>query len=142
VVSREQIFAALFALSQSATGFLTRSRSIEMWEKVPSEMQPALYQSEGRQTAEGPSQRLTKWTFFAEWTVYAHAANTSGDVVTLLNTLVDALVAALDPGPAYDAQTLGGLVTSCRIIGDIETSEGRLGPQAVAIIPLLIIANA
>lgn len=142
MISREQIFAALFALSAPASGFVTRSRSIEMWEKVPSELQPALYQSEGRQTAEGPSLRLTKWTFHAEWTVYAHAANTSGDVVTLLNTLVDALVVALDPGPAYDAQTLGGLVTSCRLHGEIETSEGRLGQQAVAIIPLIIIANA
>jgi hypothetical protein len=142
MVSREQIFAALFARLQAASGFVTTSRTLRHWDNVAPEEQPAGFQMEGRQIAEGVSLRLTKWTVHAEWYVYAHAANTSGDVVALLNTLVDALVDALDPGPAYDAQTLGGLVTSCRIHGDIETSEGRLGKQAVAIIPLLIIANA
>lgn len=142
MVSREQSFAALFARLSSASGFVSTSRVLRHWDNVAPEQQPIGMQMEGRQIAAGPSLRLTKWTFHAEWYVYAHAANTSGDVVALLNSLVDACVAALDPGPAFDTQTLGGLVTDCRISGDIETSEGRLGQQAVAIIPLLIIANA
>ena len=39
-------------------------------------------------------------------------------------------------GQATGKQTLGGLVHDCRIAGDIETDEGRLGDQAVAIIPI------
>jgi hypothetical protein len=35
--------------------------------------------------------------------------------------------------------TLGGLVNYCRIEGDIETDEGLLGEQAVAIIPVSIL---
>ena len=35
-----------------------------------------------------------------------------------------------------------GLVTDVRVQGTIETSEGRLGPQAVAVIPITIIATA
>lgn len=142
MTSREQTFAALFARLASVTAFQTTSRKLLHWDNVSPEQQPAGFQMEGRQMAEGPSLRLTKWTFHAEWYLYAHAQNTSGDVVALLNQLVDACVAALDPGPAWEKQTLGNLVTDCRISGEIETSEGRLGDQAVAIIPLLIIANA
>jgi hypothetical protein len=99
MVSREQIFAALFTRLQAATGFVTTSRVLRHWDNVPSEQQPSGMQMEGRQTAEGTFPRLTKWTFHAEWYLYAHAANTSGDVVALLNTLVDAAIASLDPGP-------------------------------------------
>jgi hypothetical protein len=52
-----------------------------------------------------------------------------------LNQLVDAIELALSPGPAFEEQTLGGLVSHCRIVGEIETDEGVLGDQAVAIIP-------
>lgn len=141
MVSREQVYATLFGYLQTASGFTNYSRVLRHWNEVPSEQQPIAMQMEGRQHADAPTLRLTKWTFHAEWYVYAHAANTSGDVVVLLNQLVDAAVATLEPGPAYDAQTLGDLVTSCRVQGDIETSEGRLGEQAVAIIPLIIIVN-
>jgi len=72
--------------------------------------------------------------------VHASTCNTA-DVVTTLNNEVDAIVAALDREPASGMQTLGGLVHDCRIAGDIETDEGRLGQQAVAIIPIEIIAN-
>ena len=46
--------------------------------------------------------------------------------------------------PAADAalrnvQTLGGLVSDCWISGKIETDEGALGGQAVAIIPIEMI---
>jgi hypothetical protein len=141
VVSRETIFAALFQKLQAVQGLLTTSRTIEHWDSVSPERQPAAFQMEGRQEITSPALRRTQVALIAEWYLYAHAINTSGDVVALLNTLVDACFVPLEPGPAYDEQTLGGLVTSCRIHGTIETSEGRLGQQAVAIIPIQIIAN-
>ena len=63
----------------------------------------------------------------------------------MLNPLLDAVVAALAPGGAdlaVNAQTLGGLVSHCWLAGKIETDEGALGGQAVAILPVeIVLAN-
>jgi hypothetical protein len=58
-----------------------------------------------------------------------------------LNKLMDAVTAALSPMGGATEQTLGGLVSYCRINGQINTDEGVLGDQAVAIIPIEILAN-
>jgi hypothetical protein len=143
VNSRETIFAALFALVSPLPALQTASRRLKHWTDVAPPDQPALFQAEGRQTASVVANQPTKWTFRAEFVVYVHA-NTADtdDVITTLNNLVDSIVAALEREPATGRQTLGGLVYDCRISGDIETDEGRLGEQAVAIIPIEIIANA
>lgn len=141
MTSREAIFAALFARVSGASGFVTTSRALKHWNDVKPDQQPALFQLESDQLGESAYRKPTKWTFRAELYVYVHQQNTSGDVVSLLNTQVDAVVATLEPSPATNDQTLGGLVTDCRIDGAIETSEGRLEKQAVAIIPLLITVN-
>lgn len=144
MTSRKAIFAALFALVSAPVGFVTKSRRAESWSGYPAANQPALFQCEGGQDAQRQPRLPTKWTFHAELVLYAHAENVAagGDVVDLLNDLVDAVVAAIEPLPGRECQTLGGLVTDVRIDGAIETDEGRLGQQAVAIIPLIIIANA
>lgn len=141
--SREAIFAALFARASTPSRLQTKSRSLKSWTDVAPPDQPALFQSEGKQTAAVLPGLPTKWTFRAELVLYVHAANCAQDqdVVTVLNTLVDEIVTALDREPGVGRQTLGGLVHDCRIQGDIETDEGRLGQQAVAIIPIEIIAN-
>ena len=36
-------------------------------------------------------------------------------------------------------QTLDGLVMGCRIDGKIETDEGALGAQSVAIVPITVL---
>lgn len=142
MTSREAIFAALFAQVSAAAGLVTTSRTLQLWTDVAPAQQPALFQAEGKQAAIVQRPKPTKWAFHAELAVYCHRATAGGvDVVSQLNTIVDAIVAALEPPAGADAQTLGGLVTDCRIAGDIETDEGRLGEQAVALIPIEIIAN-
>lgn len=140
MTSRKSIFAALFALVSGAPGFQTTSRTVKNWADVASPDQPALFQVEGKQDAGARAAIGTVWTFHAELVLYAHQANTvdGADVVDLLNELVDAVLAKLAPLPGLDTQTLGGLVTDVRVQGTIDTSEGRLGPQAVAIIPIVI----
>ena len=137
--TREAIFAALFARVATAPGFRTTSRTLKSWSEVASPDQPALFQAEGRQTAVSEYRLPTKWTLYAELYLYVHLA-TSGqtDVVVALNNQVDAVMTAL-ARDATGVQTLGGVVEDCRVQGDIETDEGRLGAQAVAIIPLVII---
>jgi hypothetical protein len=143
MTSRKQIFAALFALVSGNAAFVTKSRTVKNWSEVGPADQPALFQVEGKQDGQVHPAAGTKWTFHAELVLYAHQANTvdGADVVDLLNELVDTVLTAIAPGPAFDQQTLGGLVTDCRVEGTIDTSEGRLGSQAVAIIPVVIIAT-
>lgn len=144
MTSRKQVFAALFALASNAAGFQTKSRRVRAWGDVQPPDQPALFQVEGKQTATTTPAVGTKWTYHAELVLYAHVENTGNgaDLVDLLNDLVDAVVGAIAPPLGLDTQTLGGLVTDVRIDGTIDTSEGRLGDQAVAIIPILITATA
>jgi hypothetical protein len=59
----------------------------------------------------------------------------------LLNPLLDALEAALAPSPATGIQNLGlpAMVQHAYIAGKIETDEGVLGDQAIAIVPVEIL---
>jgi hypothetical protein len=146
VTSRKQIFAALFALATEPgpSAFQTTGRIAKHWSDVSPADQPAFYQLEGKQVGVTIPRTPTKWTFHAEWLIYAHSKNTIGGdaLVDLLNDLIDAAVALVTPTPGRETQTLGELVTDVRLDGTIELSNGLLGDQAVAILPLIIIANA
>ena len=143
MINRDAIYAALFSKASAAAGFVTASRKLLHWTDVPGIQQPALFQAQGKEMASAGFHLPTKWTLRAHLYVYVHQASVAGQVpATQLNTFVDAIEAALLPEAATGEQTLGGLVSHCRIIGEIETDEGLLGDQAVAIIPIEIQANA
>jgi len=76
--------------------------------------------------------------------LYAHSQTAAGRApASVLNDLVDAVFAAMAPNaPGLETQTLGGLVEWARIEGSIETDEGLLGDQAVAIVPITILTTA
>jgi hypothetical protein len=120
---------------------VTKSRTLRNVDRhvAPAE-QPALFQAEGRQTRRRCGQP-TKWTFRAELALYVHAATCGQDDVVVHSTPKWMRSSPRSIASRRRAQTLGGLVHDCRIAGDIETDEGRLGDQAVAIIPIEIIAN-
>jgi hypothetical protein len=58
---------------------------------------------------------------------------------TALNTLLDAIEAALAPGVMSGVQTLGGLVSHAWIEGEIEQFPGVLDGVALAIIPVRVL---
>lgn len=138
MINREAIFAALFAAVSSAAQFNTKSRKLKDFGEVSPADQPALFQTQGKETAVSPYRQPTRWTLHASLYVYAHQNSLDKLPSTALNDLIDAIEAKLAPGPDGE-QTLGGLVSHCRIVGDIETDEGVLGDQAVAIIPIEIV---
>jgi len=143
-MNRETIYAAAFAKFSGASGFVTKSRLLHHWSEVQPEEQPAFYQvqiSEENQQLKGIPPR---WVLRMKLFVYVHpATQTLSDEVTpsqSLNPLLDALEAALTADdPQTNACTLGGLVSRIWIDGTIETSEGVLGDQEVAIIPVSIV---
>jgi hypothetical protein len=88
-------------------------------------------------------------------TIYLYARATDGDPYATPGTKMNALIKAVEDalerkstdllpygGPEEWSTTLGGLCSHCRISGNIETDEGLLGHQAVAVIPIEILASS
>lgn len=144
-MNRELIFVALFDLLKNIDGIVTAERRLRHWNDVPAIEQPYLCLAQGGQNIDpaNPAKGIpTKRTMHADIYVYAR---TDGEQVpsSVLNPIVDAIEQALEP-PYPDIeknQTLGGLVTHCWIEGEIDTDEGTLGDQAVAVIPVVILSN-
>ncbi|HLJ52130.1 MAG TPA: hypothetical protein VKT24_02020 [Rhizomicrobium sp.] len=138
-MTREPIYAALFALLSAAAPFVTASRRLRHWSDVGPAEQPALFVVQKSETAERRAGLPAKWRASVDVYVYAHAPDDQAAPSTSLNPLLDAIEAALAPVSAI--QTLGGLVAHAWIAGKIETDEGVLGGQAVAIVPVEILAG-
>lgn len=139
-MNREPIYQALFAKLSSINGFLTKSRRLQHWSDVPAGAQPALFQAQKSENAVKVRGIPTKWTVDLHLYIYAYSTDANASPSTILNPLVDAIENALAPDSTGN-QTLGGLVSHCSIIGNIETDEGVLGSQAVAIIPIQIVTT-
>lgn len=138
---REPIYAALFAKLSNVAGFTTRSRKLKHWSDVGPTEQPALFMAQKGETAQIVRGQPTRWTLSIDVYLYVKTAGSDAPA-QLLNPLLDAITAALAPdNPIENTQTLGGLVHRCWIEGQIETDEGTLGDQAVAIVPINILAT-
>lgn len=137
-MNREPIYTALFEKVASLPGIVTSSRRLKHWNDVSPADQPALFQAQAGENAMVKTGFPTKWNLDVELYLYCHAGNDSDATpATDLNNLLDAIEEALKPDHS-GYQNLGGLVFDCRIDGKVETDEGTLGPQSVAIIPIRI----
>lgn len=152
---REEIFAALFALAQTAntqaTPFAAMSRRFIPWSERSDLEAAELYQLQLEQPASQATHfGLTKWNMKALWVVYL-PVNTD-DLVTAtspsLNNYMDALEAVLrGPQNAQVKQTLRtvingvavDLVNNAYIDGSVLIDEGlNSGPPALISIPITI----
>jgi hypothetical protein len=142
MIEREPIYAALFALAQNAAGFVTAERRLRHWSNVGPAEQPALFMSQKTETAAVKTLGApTVWTLSADLYLYVQSSDPYAAPATLLNPLIDAIEAALAPSPATGIQDLGlpDMVSHAYIGGKLESDEGVLGDQAVAIIPVEIL---
>ena len=138
-MTREPIYAALFAKLSSVPGFVTVSRRLKHWDDVQQPAQPALFQTQKRESVTTTPGMNPVWVFSVD--IYIYANNRGDKSVSpsiALNPLIDAIAAAIAPDAVSNKQTLGGLVQHAWIDGTIETDEGVLGDQAVCIIPITI----
>jgi hypothetical protein len=137
--SRETIYAALFAKVSQAANFETVSRRLQHWTDVSASAQPALFQAQIDETSQTVPGLDTVFVLRVDLYVYA---NTQGDSSlspsTILNPLIDAVLATLAFDPISNKQNLGGLVEYCVVDGRIVTDEGVLGNQGVCIIPIVM----
>jgi len=143
MISRETIYSKLFTLVlglKGTHGIQTVSRKLKHFADVPPAQQPAIFQV---QRFEDPVQtRLlpTKWKLNVDLYVYVNTAkNPNASPAVLLNPILDA-IEALFPPEEGNIQTLGGLCSHAWISGKIETTEGLLGDQEVAVVPIEILA--
>ena len=147
------IYQALFAKLESVSfapalgaSVLTTwgdvSRRVKHFRNVPRENQPAAYQAEHKEvwqpkhTIALPHRRILQ----VMWIVYYR---TDGGLVgaVIKDQIVDAITQALAPDRTEaNLLTLGGLVTYCRIEGDIWCETGDLDDQAMLTVPIVIMA--
>ncbi len=135
--SRETLYSALFALVSSATTFKVASRRVRLLNEVEPSLLPALFMQQVSETAIASRTTPGKYTLRVDLAVYALADDASPSAAPQLNTLVDAVEAALVAQP----QTLGGLVSHCSVAGEIVFFEGTLSNRAGAIIPVEIVTT-
>ncbi len=142
MIDREAIYSALWALGSGAWSFASVNRRLRHWSDVAPAEQPALFMSEkGGHAVVKALGAPTVWTLFADFYIYVHSSDPSAAPATMLNPLLDALEQALTPSPASGIQNLGlpDMVQHAYIAGKIETDEGVLGDQAIAIVPVEIL---
>ena len=144
-MSREQIDSAIYALIQGIAPFQTSSRRLPInWLETAPERQPALYLLHGQEVLEqnvqkmgGPLSSTINYTVI----LMVHSGGQINSTpMSRLNPIIDALVNAIHPTNGTK-QTLGDLVHRLIISGPIETDEGLLGDQAIAVVPLSVIVS-
>lgn len=153
--TREQIFSALFALTQGVTWipdvlkppmtFVTRTRRIALFSDVPPEERPWIGQAEHGENFVQVTKLPYKRTFQASWIVYHSAGLVPDSEPTIMNNLIlDALQAAMapkptDPGFLDDRNTLSGLVHHCYIEGEVFKDPGDIDNDAMIVVPIRIL---
>jgi len=143
-ITREQISVAFFNLVASAADFTAVSRRFVHWDQVNETQMPFLTvlktgEVRGRQSEELPTLTINAHVF-----VYLSAGMDPEDTPdTAMNTLLDAIDAAVAPGGADalngNKQTLGGLVAHCYPFGPVFVDTGDVDGKAVAAIPFQIL---
>lgn len=142
MIIREWIYSALWELGSGAARFASADRRLRHWADVTPAEQPALFMSEkGGQAAVKKLGAPIVWTLYADFYLYAHSSDPYLAPATILNPLLDALEAALAPSPTTGIQNLGlpEMVQHAYISGKVQTDEGVLGDQAIAIVPVEIL---
>ena len=144
MINREAIYSALWSLAAGAASFASVNRRLRHWSDVAPVERPALFMSEkGGHAAIKALGAPTVWTLYVDFYIYVHSSDPYTAPAAILNPLLDALEAALAPVAATGIQNLGlpGMVSHAYIAGKIETDEGILGDQAVAIVPVEILCG-
>ena len=142
MIDREAIYSALWTLAAGAGQFATVDRRLRHWTDVHSVEQPALFMSEkGGHAAVKALGAPIVWTLYADFFIYVHSSDPYLAPASVLTPLLDALEAALAPSRVMGIQhlRLPDMVNHAYIAGKIETDEGVLGNQAIAIVPVEIL---
>ena len=145
-MSRETIYSALFSILQSALlapagPFNSVGRRWRDPGQISPADRPALFQVQKEELASTAVNGLPiHWKLSLDLFLYTTGASDPGSIPsTELNSLLDAVEAAIRSATPGLAQSLGGKVSDCRIEGKIEIVENVQGTIALAVVPMEII---
>lgn len=138
-ISRETVYAALFAKLQTVPNIAFYSRRMKHLSDVASSQFPAAFQVQSAEDIVHTANMPAIYAFKPEWWIYTMDQSRDGIPSTPLNGLIDAIEAALNPDWAgVLTQTLGLQVYRAYVAGPIEIFEGVEDGRAMAIIPISI----
>lgn len=148
---REAVFEALLSASAYVSWgprgqtLKLRSRRLKTIDQVSADDKPCLFQIEPTESATKRRRmpELRRWA--ARWVVY-HAAGADPDATpaTENNLILNAIEAALEPGPTDPGfpdgrNTLQGLVHDCWIEGEIFKDPGDLDGWGLLVVPIVLL---
>ena len=135
----EPIYSALWTRLSGIAGLKTKTRRLLHWADVPTSQRPALFMAQASQIP--TQQRGLPVIWQCNVDVYLYINTPSPEIPAIeLNEYLGKIRAALAPDSLNDnVCTLGGLVHNCYISGPIETDEGTLGDESVAVVPITFI---
>lgn len=144
MIDREAIYSALWDRVSGAAQFATANRRLRHWTLVSPAEQPALFMAQTRQHGEtrgGAVNLPVVWILRAELFIYVYSSDPYLAPAILLNPLIDAIERALAPDIGTGLQDLGLplMVRHARVEGEIETSEGVLLDQEIAVVHVEIL---
>jgi hypothetical protein len=140
-MNREAIYSALFAKLAAIHGVRMCSRRLKGWSDVPATEQPALFMVQSEEEPDQEEGRPPIWRLSVDVYVYCNVGRDPfATPATEMNGIIDQIESAIAGTYQGQPQTLGGLVTHCWIDGKIETDGGALDAQAVAIVPITMMA--
>jgi hypothetical protein len=143
LASRESVMDALLSLLALTGDFVTIGRRNRDPETLDVDESPALFLVEHSETYERTSPSLPpKRVLNVRAVIYDDVgADETAIPSTHVNNALDNLDAALAPDNALTgACTLGGLVESVRIEGDVEKAPGDVTGKSLAVVPIKIVA--
>lgn len=125
--------------TNNPVGFL--GRRLQTWDQA--NVKPAVYLGEFGQSYRWQSESLG--TILLETLIFIYVddgSDPSKVPAITMNNIQDLIDAALAPDNVDGKCTLGGLVSSCRINGEVPVAPGDLGGPGVAVLPLnILVAN-
>jgi hypothetical protein len=148
-MTREPIFAALFALGQTITwtdpetqvsqGFGYSNRRIQTSDQIPAELTPALLQGVGPEEFKVSPGLPPKRTLSANWLIYYKPRLSPLTTDPLTNAILDGVEAVFVPDSLSGTVTLGGLVAHAWIEGEVFKAAGDLNDQAMIVVPIKLL---
>jgi hypothetical protein len=152
IASREAVITAIedrlrqtiFARSVGGVKtFKSISRRLVLWADCPKGERPALYitdHNESTQYKQENNPGLT--TMRVDLYIYIDSSDMNSVPSTDINTILDAVETALAPMKGMEQkQTLGGLVSHCRIEGEVLKDPGDLDGDGLLMIPISVMST-
>jgi hypothetical protein len=146
--TRETVINAVLALLQGVTfstsvrghtSFVTVSRRLVHWSGVSKYQRPAAFLTVHTETPiyrneQVPAYQKISMRVF----IYIDASDDTSIPDVDVDTILDGIDSALQPIGGQPKQTLGGIVSHCRIEGDIIRDPGDMDGDGIIIVPLAV----